>query len=88
MITKAEAQDLINNVFEEEALVIGGLVALHEVDDDLVWRLIRNLDAIRGKALRSLEGSESPAPEGSGPKRPDLRPHPAIEEFLLKIRRE
>ena len=56
MITKAEAQDLINGLFEEEALVLGGLVALHEVEDDLVWRLVRNLDAIRGRALRSRLG--------------------------------
>lgn len=88
MLTKAEATDLINDVFEEEALVLGGLVALHDVEDDLVWRLVRNLDAIRGRALRSLDDSESPEAEEAGPKRPDLRPHPAIEEFLLKIRSE
>jgi hypothetical protein len=88
MLTKAEATDLINDVFEEEALVLGGLVALHDVEDDLVWRLVRNLDAIRGRALRSLDDSEFSEAEEAGPKRPDLRPHPAIEEFLLKIRSE
>jgi len=88
MLTKAEAKDLINDVFEEEALVLGGLVALHDVEDDLVWRLVRNLDAIRGRALRSLDDSEFPDADEAGPKRPDLRPHPAIEEFLLKIRSE
>jgi len=87
MFTRAEAKDLLNEVFEKEALVIGGLVALHEMEDDLVWRLIRNLDAIRSRALRSLDDSEFPEAEDSGARRPDLRPHPAIEEFLLKIRR-
>jgi len=88
MLTKAEAKDLINDVFEEEALVLGGLVALHDIEDDLVWRLVRNLDAIRGRVLRSLKDSEFPDADEPGPGRPDLRPHPAIEEFLLKIRRE
>lgn len=88
MLTKTEAKDLINDVFEEEALVLGGLVALHDVEDDLVWRLVRNLDSIRGRALRSLDDSELPEAEEAGPKRPDLRPHPAIEEFLLRIRSE
>jgi len=53
-----------------------------------VWRLVRNLDAIRGRVLRSLEDSEFPDADEPGPRRPDLRPHPAIEEFLLKIRSE
>ena len=35
MISRTEAKELINDLFEEEALVIGGLVAVHEVDDDL-----------------------------------------------------
>jgi len=88
MITKAEAEDLINNVFEEEALVLGGLVALHDIEDDLVWRLVRNLDAIRSRTLRSLDDSDFPDADEAGPRRPDLRPHPAIEEFLRKIRSE
>lgn len=85
MITTEEAKDLINDLFEEEALVIGGLVAVHEMDDDLVWRLMKNLDAIRGKALRRIEDrtSESEAPE----RKPNLKPHPAIEDFLQNLRR-
>ena len=85
MISKAEVKDLINDLFEEEALVLGGLVALHEVDDDVVWRLVRSLDAIRRKFLRRLE-EKGPDDDGP-PKRPNLKPHPAIEDFLLSLRR-
>ena len=86
MITKAEARDLINDLFEEEALVIGGLVAVHEMDDDLVWRLVKNLDVIRVKILRRLE--DEPPPDTAEPRRrPNVRPHPAIEDFLLSLRR-
>ncbi len=60
MITKAEVRELITDLFEEEALVIGGLVAVHKMDDDLVWRLVKNLDVIRGKILRRLEDKELP----------------------------
>jgi len=83
MISTVEARSLINNLFEEEALVIGGLVAVYEVDDDLVWRLMKNLDVIRGRILRRLE-DQTPADEL--PRRPNLKPHPAIEEFLRSIR--
>jgi hypothetical protein len=88
MIGKTEAEELLDEVFEEEALVIGGLVAMHDIEDDLVWRLVRNLDVIRGKALRRI-GAREPDEGNEAPKRhPNLRPHPAIKEFLRKIRSE
>jgi len=87
MITKAEAREVITDLFEEEALLIGGLIAVHKIDDDLVWRLIKNLDVIRAKALRRLEDDELPDDAGPAPRRPNLKPHPAIEDFLLALRR-
>lgn len=88
MFSKTEAKQLINDLFEEEALVLGGLVAVHRVDDDLVWRLVKNLDVIRGKALRRVEarGGTQDA-HGGVAARPDLKPHPAIEDFLFTVRR-
>ncbi len=84
MITKEEAKDLIDDLFEELALVIGGLAAVHEMEDDLVWRLVKNLDVIRGKALRRLDDrTEKESPERG----PNLKPHPAIEDFLRNLRR-
>jgi hypothetical protein len=79
MFDKVKVRSLINEVFEEEALLIGGLVAVHDLDDDLVWRLIRNLDVIRGKALRRLDDDDSV----SGVRD---RPHPAVETFLATLR--
>jgi len=87
MITKAEARELITDLFEEEALVIGGLIAVHKVDDDLVWRLVKSLDVIRGKVLRRLEDKEIPDDTALSPRRPPLKPHPAIEDFLLSLRK-
>ena len=88
MLSKAEVKELINALFEEEALVIGGLVVIHKVEDDVIWRLIKNIDVIRRKILRRLD-DQDPDDEGGGPpKRPNLKPHPAIEDFLLSLRRE
>ena len=86
MITKAEVRELITDLFEEEALLIGGLIAVHRVDDDLVWPLVKNLDLIRGKFLRRLEDRELPD-EASIPLRHPLKRHPAIEDFLLSLRK-
>lgn len=88
MISKAEARDLINDLFEEEALVIGGLVAVHKLDDDIVWRLIKNLDVIRGKTLRRLDDEPPGDDAKSWYRRPNMKPHPAIEDFLLSLRRD
>lgn len=87
IISTAEAKELINDLFEEEALVIGGLVAVHEMDDDLVWRLVKNLDVIRGKMLCRLDDRDPDDGGTSPPRRPNLKPHPAIEDFLLSLRR-
>ena len=87
MISKDEVKKLINDLFEEEALVLGGLVALHDIEDELVWRLARNLDLIRCKALNRLDRSgdiDNPEPSDE---RPNLKPHPAIEHLLINIRR-
>ena len=87
VISKAEARRLLAAVFEEAALVLGGLLAVHRVDDDFVWRFVKSLDVIRGKAVRRIdECDERPGADAIRPES-HLRPHPAIEDFLLKLRR-
>lgn len=85
MISKAEALEFINDLFKKEALEIGDSAAAHRLDDDHVWRLMGNLDVIRSRVLRRVEawyGDDT----GRAP-RPNLKQHPAIEDFLLNIRR-
>jgi len=88
MISLEEARDLVDEIFEEEALLIGGIVAVHGMDDDLVWRLIRNLDVIRGRVLRRLDNRDEDEIDDSPNEKVNLNPHPAIQDFLIKIRRE
>lgn len=87
MISKAEARELVTDLFEEEALVIGGLVALHQVDDDLVWELIKHLDLIRTKILNRLDDEDPPDDHGAPLHGSSIEPHPAIERFLHSLRR-
>lgn len=86
MITKERARGLLLDLFEEEALVIGGLAAVHGLEDELVWRIMRNLDVILDKSLRRLDSSEG-SPGKSDGDGLNAKPHPAIEDFLLKLRR-
>ena len=85
MLTKTEARDFMDEIFEEEALVIGGLAAVGEIDGDLVRRLVESLNTIRTRAIRRLDDGDEDVNPLNGT---SLKPHPAIEEFLLKIRRK
>ena len=84
MTAKTQVKELLMDLFEEEALIIGGLVATHKVEDGFVWDLMRGIDAIRRRFSPQLEKSKD---EDSEPE-VKLKPHPAIEEFLLRLRRE
>lgn len=86
MVSKPEVRELIDGVLEEEALLIGGLIATHEVEDDFVWHLFRSLDVIRTKALDQL--GDCRAKDGEPNTRTFAEPHPAIEEFLRRLGRE
>jgi hypothetical protein len=87
MIDLAEAKKLVNELFEEEALVLGGLLAVHEVDDGLVWQLVRCLKAVRAKTLRRIEASETSHSKPALGRRGRSQPHPAIQQFLQTIQR-
>lgn len=79
-----EVHALLAEIFEEEALLIGGLVAAHDVDDEFVWRLMRNLDLLRHRVVEDIDAQDRrarvPGPNGA-------TPHPAVQEFLAQLRR-
>ena len=85
MFGEFEVRELVDELFEEEALVIGGLVAAYGIDDDLVTSLMGNLEAIRGNMITRIESRDDSAE--ARPKRSSVEPHPAIKEFLIKLRR-
>ena len=87
MYSTSDVRDLIGDLLKEQALALGGLVAVHEIDDDLVWRLVKNLDAVRGRVFRRLDEDAPDPDEAASDPRSNLRPHPAIEDFLLRLRR-
>ncbi len=80
-----QTQTLVRNALDDIAVVIGGAASLHQLDDDLVWSVMKRLDRIRVRLLHDLKGhpprSEA---EPSAPKPP--RVHPAVDEFLARNR--
>lgn len=86
MMDKDEARNLIDDLFEEEALMIGGLVALFELRDDVVRHLVKALDFVRRKSLRRIEDASSAGGAEPARRGATLRPHPAIADFLRSVR--
>jgi len=79
------AESLVRAALDDIALVIGGAAALHQLNDDVVWSLMKRLDRIRLRLFRDLRGlAPQPERETSAGKPP--RVHAAVEEFLVRNR--
>lgn len=74
-MTREELNQIIDDLFETEALAIGGLVADHEIGDGATWRLMDELRLIRERVLDRL-GEEKSTDDT----------HPAVERFLDDLR--
>ena len=80
-----QAQILVRNALDDIVVVIGGAASLHQLDDDLVWSVMKRLDRIRIRLLRDLTGlAPRNDAEPNTPKPP--RVHPAVDEFLVRNR--
>lgn len=83
-MTDNQFESLMDDTFEELTLVLGGLFEVHAADDELVWDAVRSLDAIRAKTIARLRGPGLSSQDSPGTAH--HAPHPAVEEFLLKLR--
>jgi len=70
-------------VVKELVLCIGGVFAVHPVDDVVVWELARGLDSIIVRAGTRLLTSDTNGNHRDRTAR--LKPHPAIEELLHRV---
>lgn len=69
--------------FREIVLCLGGIFAVQEVDDALIWQVTKSLDRIyqrtRARLLEREGSSDQDVP------RRRVEPHPAIEDLLSRI---
>ncbi len=65
---------LLDAAIEQVTLLVGGLYAEDEIDSDLVWRMVGQLESIRDR-MRDHVAQESDR-------------HPAVEDFLFRLRGE
>lgn len=80
MITKDKAISIVDGIFLEEALLLGGIIATSEIDDEIVEDLLEGYQTIREKALHKIDHPEEPKSN-----KLDMKPHPAVQSFLKII---
>jgi hypothetical protein len=80
-----DPDSLVREALDDIALVIGGAAAIHGLDDDLIWSVMKRLDRIRVRLLRDLKGLAPRDESEPNPARPP-RVHAAVEEFLVRNR--
>ena len=74
-------ETLVREALDDIALVIGGAAAIHNLNDDLVWSVMKRLDRIRVRLLRELKGLTPRNDIELNPAWPP-RIHAAVDEFL------
>lgn len=86
-MTREDMHQLVTDLFEEEALSLGGLVAVHDVEDETVWRFVRMLDGVRERFMARVDAWGDEPLRGHPEPEEVARPHPAVEEFLRRLGR-
>lgn len=80
-----QTETLVRSALDDIVVVVGGAAALHQLDDDLVWSVMKRLDRIRVRLLRDLK-VQAPRNEAEPTTPEPPRVHPAVDEFLIRNR--
>jgi len=81
-----EVRRLLDDLLEDLVLSLGGIFVLFEVEDEVVRRVARLFDAVRIRFLAKISSAEGARQTERA--QYGLLPHPAVEEFLRKIRED
>ena len=82
---RVDPESLARGAMDDVALIVGGAAALHQLDDDLVWTVMKRLDRVRVRFLRDLKGLTTRNQLEPATAMPP-RVHAAVEEFLVRNR--
>lgn len=78
---------LINSMFQDITLCLGGIFLLNQVDDELIRTIANSLEEIYEDSINTLKILNSDS--AVIPEKPkELKPHPAIEKFLIRLEKD
>jgi hypothetical protein len=82
---RANPESLVRGALDDIALIVGSAAALHQLDDDFVWAVMKRMDRVRVRLLRDLSGLSSDDQQWPTLPSPP-RVHSAVQEFLVRNR--
>lgn len=85
-MNRETAEEVLIDAFEEVALVLGGIFAVHRVDGQVIWQAAKSLSVIYRKAREELRSAGSGGSRAHAERKPE--PHPAIVELLAQLHRD
>ena len=80
---QVNAVQVVREMCREIILCLGGVFAVHEVPDDVVWQIAKSLDQIFQKALSKARLEKNVLDNGIPEKK--YQPHPAIQHVLGRL---
>ena len=83
---KTPFETLLRQCFRGQVEVLGRIFAKHQVPEEAIWEVVRELDVLYQKVRRELGGSVQA--EGSVAPGRQPQPHAAILRLLDKLDRE
>jgi len=82
MMSERERRQELREIFRQLVLTLGGIFAVYDADDDLIWAVTRALDQVFEAHL--APAADEPIEWASARHH---RPHPAVVELLAAIDR-
>jgi hypothetical protein len=82
-MTESNIEGQLRAAFREVALRLGGVFAVHPVDDELVGIIAGEVSRVVDRHISEAAGRS--APMDPAQRKPRLKPHPAIAELLTRI---
>ena len=85
MLSRRETSRAINGIFREEVLILGALLAVHQVPGAFVTQFLESLEQVRQRANRRIRLQDGEGRPGAVPKPPRLDRDPEIRRFLERL---
>lgn len=85
MLSGREIGQVVDRIFREEVLILGGLLAVHQVPSAFVHMYLVSMERVRQRAHRRLRSRMGKSSGGTGNQAPCLDRHPEIERFLARL---
>lgn len=85
MLSGRDVSQVVDGIFREEVLILGGLLAVHQVPSAFIHMYLVSMERVRQRAHRRIRCRAGKAGGAADSQPPRLDRHPEIERFLARL---